>query len=138
MPPGRTERFRALYDAELDWVLRTLRRLGVAQADVEDLVHDVFVVVHRRLGDLEPGRPVRPWLFGIAYRIAGNHFTRARTTREIASDGAVAAERPDPAPGADERLAVEQRRAVVLAALAELELDQRAVCVMHDLDGVAA
>jgi hypothetical protein len=47
------DRFRALYDAELPWVLRTLRRLGVGQADVEDLVHDVFVVVHRKLGELD-------------------------------------------------------------------------------------
>lgn len=136
MSPGRDERFRALYDAELDWALRTLRRLGVPPADVEDLVHDVFVVVHRRLAELEPGRPVRPWLFGIAYRIAGNHFSRARQTREVADDDDTV--HTDPAPAADEKLVAEQRRAAVLAALAALDLDQRAVCVMHDLDGVAA
>ena len=26
---------------------------------------DVFVVVHRHLGDYDPARPLRPWLFGI-------------------------------------------------------------------------
>ena len=62
--------FAAAYDAEFEVVWLYLRRLGVPEADVEDAVHDVFVVAHRRYGTYDPSRPLRPWLLGIAFRIA--------------------------------------------------------------------
>jgi RNA polymerase sigma-70 factor, ECF subfamily len=46
-----------LADAYVDhapYVRRTLRRLGVAPADVDDLAHEVFVVVVRKLEDRAP------------------------------------------------------------------------------------
>jgi len=127
--------FVSVYRAELCYVWRTLQRLGARPADLEDLAHDVFVVVHRRLGDFEPGRPVRPWLFGIAFRVASDYRRRARYKAEIAT-GSV--EAPSPSPRADERLAVAEDRALVLASLAELDLDRRAVLILHDIDGEPA
>lgn len=62
-PPAK---FHKLYVAELAYVLRSLRRLGVDAADVEDLAHDVFVTAYRRRDDRDETRAVRAWLFGIA------------------------------------------------------------------------
>ena len=44
---------------------------------------------------------------------------------------------PDGAPPADEQVALGEERRLVLAALARVEIDRRAVFVMHDLDGCA-
>src|SRR5438045_1134838 len=55
----------ALYRAHADFVWRVARALGVPEALVDDVVHDVFFVVRRRLATLEPGRSARPWLAGI-------------------------------------------------------------------------
>ena len=49
--------------------IRDLRRLGVPAAEVEDLAHDVFVVLHRNWPTLDTERPLRPYLFGVAFRI---------------------------------------------------------------------
>lgn len=123
--------FAAVYDAELDYVWRSLRRLGARGADVEDLAHEVFLVVHRRLGDYDPSRPLRPWLFGIAVRVVAS----GRRKR-----GAIGNETPpeltDPAPGADRRVEAQQARDLLVAALSRLPLDQRAVVVLHDVDGL--
>ncbi len=129
------EAFRLLYEREFEYVLRTLRRLGIRQADVEDLVHEVFIVVHRRLGDYDPGRPIRPWLFGIAYRVASDHRRRAHVQREVGVDV------PDatcPAPGPEALAQTAQARDLVLSALTELDLPFRAALVLHDLDGCTA
>ena len=62
--------FRRIFEAESSYVLRTLHRLGVQERDVEDLAHEVFITVHRRLPDYDASRPLRPWIFGIALRTA--------------------------------------------------------------------
>src|SRR5262245_55716076 len=67
--------FRRVFELEAAYVARTLRRLGVDQADVEDMAHEVFLAVHRQLCDYDASRPLRPWLFGFAFRIA-SHYRR--------------------------------------------------------------
>jgi RNA polymerase sigma-70 factor, ECF subfamily len=132
--------FRALFDGECAYVWHTLRRLGVHERDLEDVTHDVFVTVHRKLDDYDPTRPVKPWLFGIAYRVASDYRRLARHRREVVTamssvDGGF--EPADERPAADERYATAQSRALVTEALGALEIDRRAVFVMHELDGHA-
>lgn len=124
--------FRAVYEAHFDYVYHTLRRLGVPDRDLEDLLHEVFFAFYR--GDTyDRGRPLKPWLFGIAFRVASDYRRRAQHRYEVPGDKQdwVA----DGAPGADEQVAARQRRELVQAGLAALDLDKRAVFVMHDLDG---
>lgn len=125
--------FRAVFEEGFEGVVHSLRRLGVREADLEDLAHDVFVVAYRRLADYDPTRPVRAWLFGIALRLAAAYRRRAHRRLEVAD--ADAAEVVDPQPLAEGMLADEQRRQLVLEALEALDLDKRAVLVMHDLEG---
>jgi len=123
----------AAYDAEFEAVWVYLRRLGVAEADVEDAVHDVFVVAHRRQAAYDPARPLRPWLLGIAFRVAAQ---RRRQRRPEVSLDLPEAELPDPAEGPEDAVAQSQSRTRLQAALGQITLDQRAVVVMHDLNGV--
>ncbi len=124
--------FEAIYDAELAWVHRTLRRLGGRQADLEDLCHDVFVAVYRALDRFDHERPLRPWLFGIAFRVVSDYRSRARFSREHASNTLedTAADVADP----EAALAGAQARALLLRALDTLPLDQRAVFVAVEID----
>lgn len=135
VPLAAPARFDDIYRAEFSYVWRSLRRLGARPADVEDLVHDVFVVVHRKLADYDTARPIRPWLFGISFRVASDYRRRARFRVEVAT-GRVEAQSTQPRP--DDRIAAEQDRALVLEALGTLDLDRRAVFVMHDIDGISA
>ncbi|MGO9839038.1 MAG: RNA polymerase sigma factor [Polyangiaceae bacterium] len=121
----------AIFDEHFDYVWATLRRLGVRDADREDLVHEVFMKVHTRLADYDTTRPLRPWLFGFAYHVAADHRRLARHRVEVlgGSHEAVAQDPP-----ADERVAVGEDRETLVAALDELSLARRALIVMHDVD----
>lgn len=125
--------FAAAYDAEFETVWLYLRRLGVPEADVEDAVHDVFVVAHRRYGTYDTSRPLRPWLLGIAFRIAAQWRRRHRLEVTVPEPET---ERPDDARSPDELAASRQASQRLHAALARLDIDQRAVVVMHDLNGI--
>jgi RNA polymerase sigma-70 factor (ECF subfamily) len=120
------------YQNEFDYLCRTLRRLGIRSADIDDIAHEVFLVLHRRWQDYDPHRPLRPWLFGIAFRVASAH--RKRTRREIPQPWL---ELEDLAPHPDQLAVARQARALAIAALERIPLGRRAVLVMHDLDDVS-
>ena len=131
MTPAKPPDFPSMYRSEFSYVWKTLRRLGAPPQDLEDLVHDLFVVVHRHFCDYDPARPVRPWLFGIAVRVVADFRRSPRSTREILGK---IAEPVDSAPTPHERLEGAEARAMLMKALDGLDLDRRAVFVMHELD----
>jgi RNA polymerase sigma-70 factor (ECF subfamily) len=127
--------FRAIFEEGFDHVVHTLRRLGVREADLEDVAHDVFIIAHRQLANYDPARPLKAWLFGIAYRVASDYRKLTRHRRELV--GAGARELADPAPDPEGQLALAERQRLVIEALEALDLTKRAVLVMHDIDGYA-
>jgi RNA polymerase sigma-70 factor, ECF subfamily len=133
VPADRPVDLTEIYRSELAYVWKTLRRLGAPPPDLEDLAHDVFVVVHRHLGDYDPARPLRPWLFGIALRVVADFRRLRRNQREIPGERV---EPVDAAPTAHERVEGQEMRDLLMKALDTLDLEQRAVFVMHDLDEV--
>lgn len=125
----------ALYDAHLDFVWRSLRRLGVDSSDLEDATQDVFLVVHRRRADFEWRGRIRTWIFGIALRVAKAYRRRsARCKSELTGDGAsFACGRTGP----EQAVANRQTATQVQEALDGLTEDQRAVLILADLEHMA-
>lgn len=119
------------FQRELDYVYRALRRLGTPPSEVDDLAQEVFLVLRQTWAEYDPTRPLRPYLFGLAFRIASAHQRKRR--RELAF-GLV--EPHDSSPGPDEALQTKQARKLVLAALEKIPLPRRAALVMYDLDDV--
>jgi RNA polymerase sigma-70 factor (ECF subfamily) len=123
--------FRRLFDAELEYVWHTLRRLGVREHDLEDVTHDVFLAVYKKLHTFDRSRPKRPWLFGFAYRFASDYRKLARHRREVL---VLAPEARDPAPSALDQTELGETLDIARRALDTLSLDRRAVFVLHELD----
>jgi RNA polymerase sigma-70 factor (ECF subfamily) len=117
------------FQFEFDYLIRSLRRLGVSHDDVEDLAHDVFLVLYRTWEKYDPARPLRAYLFGIAFRVAANHIRKRR--REILHP---VMDVGDLGPRPDQTLESKQTRALVLSALERVPLSRRAVLIMHDID----
>lgn len=119
------------FKREFDYLCRTLRRLGVQREDLEDEAHEVFLVLDRKWGDYDPARPLRPYLFGIAFRVVANRKRRQGRERPLEPDEAT-----DLAPRPDELLETARAKDLVLRALDRIPLQRRAVLVMHDIDEV--
>jgi RNA polymerase sigma-70 factor (ECF subfamily) len=52
------------------------RRVGAAAAD--ELAAETFAVAFRSWDKLDPARPVRPWLYGIAANVMRHHWRKER------------------------------------------------------------
>jgi RNA polymerase sigma-70 factor (ECF subfamily) len=127
--------FKEVYDAHFAFVWRSLRRLRIPDASLKDAMQDVFVVVHRRLGEFEGRAKVSTWLFGICLRVAKDYRRRAHVRREVLDDtgfASVADPNSDAGAGAERQ----QDLAMFEAALGELEIDQRAVFILFELENM--
>jgi RNA polymerase sigma-70 factor, ECF subfamily len=122
--------FRTIFDREFSYVWTSLRRLGVAPRDLEDVTHDVFVEVFRNLDRYDPARPMRPWLFAFAFRFASDYRRLVRHRVEIFVEpvGTSAS------PAADEVVAARELRALIAKALDSIDLVRRGVFILHEID----
>jgi RNA polymerase sigma-70 factor (ECF subfamily) len=119
------------FDKDLDYLFETLQRLGAGPREIEDLAQEVFVVLHRNWPRLDTSRPLRPYLFGIAFRVVSAH--RRRRAREIPYPGL---DLEDGAASPEGLLQSKESSALLMAALDRVPLARRSVLVMHDLDDV--
>lgn len=126
-------RFRSVYETYAPSVWNYLRRHGIAAADIEDVVHEVFVVVHQKLAQFDGSAPaaLRAWVYAIAFRVASEHRRRVSRRREIRSPHA---EPMDLSAGPEDKLADREARAMLLEALSRLPDEQRQVFVLHDIE----
>jgi RNA polymerase sigma-70 factor (ECF subfamily) len=126
--------FEAVYREHHAFVWRVVRRLGVPDADVDDVVQEVFIVAHRRLAEFEGRSAVTTWLFGIAFRVMQEHRRRAvaRQRREQQAE----AGRPPTEP--DKRLSRTEAVGVLDELLARLDEEQRGVFVMAEVAKLTA
>src|SRR5262245_51390426 len=72
-----------IYRQHFRFVWRSLRRLGVRDADLPDAVHDVFLVVQRKVAAFEGRSSVRTWLYAICMRTASDRRRSSRQVREV-------------------------------------------------------
>jgi RNA polymerase sigma-70 factor (ECF subfamily) len=122
-----------IHDRHAEFVWLSLQRLGVADADVEDLLQEVFVVVHRRLDSYDASSRVTTWLFGICLRVVAAYRRRAfrRHERSVAD----VPDHPGPDEGGpEEAAAARQARERLRAVLDRMDLEKRALFVMFEID----
>jgi len=81
MDPLR-ERTAALFEEHSRYVWSVLRRMGVAEVDVEDVCQDVFLIAHRKLNEFEERSSSRTWIYGICLRVAANYRRVGHRRRE--------------------------------------------------------
>jgi RNA polymerase sigma-70 factor, ECF subfamily len=124
--------FAHIFRAEFSYVWNALARFGVEPSDREDVAHDVFHHVYRCLANYDPSRPLRPWLFGFAFRLASDHRRRARKRFEL---GGIDVEHFAGRSRPDDALSSAQDRALAETALRAVPIERRAILILHEIDG---
>jgi RNA polymerase sigma factor (sigma-70 family) len=122
---GRPQAFAAIFDRHADELYRYVAgRVGAQVA--ADVVAEVFVVAFRTRDRYDTERPdARPWLYGIATRLVGQHRReerrRLRAMARVAAPGAVEGFE-DPA---TDRVMAQQLHPRLARALGRLPADDR-------------
>lgn len=126
--------FDAVYRDHVGFVWRSLRRFGIAEAELEDAAHEVFLVVHRRLPEFDGRSAITTWLYVIARGVASN---RRRSDQRRAARLERLPE-PPPPQGPGDQLERSEAVAAVERFLAALPPEQRAVFELCEIEGMRA
>jgi RNA polymerase sigma-70 factor (ECF subfamily) len=126
--------FDTVYDDYFKFVWRSLRRLGVPLAALDDAVQEVFITVHRRLPGFEGRSSLKTWLFGIALNVSQHAVRSAARQRVHALPCAASIDENTP----QEDLLRVEAHLLLYRALEELTPERRAVLVMAELEQMAA
>ena len=118
-----------IYREHYTFVWRVLRRFGAPSVD--DAVQEVFVVMHRRLRQLDTSGGVRPILYGIARKVAARQ--RDKLGRQPPPLALVRESSVDP----EERMARAEAAQVISAALDGMDEDKRMTFLLADVEGMS-
>ena len=131
--------FDQVYQETFAFVWRTVRRLGVNDSAVDDVTQEVFVTVHRRLGEFEGRCAVKTWVFSIVMRVVQN-YRRSRRRKGAAQP--ISSTVVDPEILADTRMDPQEQASRAQAGrilhklLEELDEEKASVFVLAELEGM--
>ncbi len=132
--PADLSNFESVYTAWFTDVLRWIRAFGVPAADQDDVLQDVFLVVHRRLAHFD-GRNVAGWLYRItAHQVRDRARLRwVRTVLRRSVPVSNSLEAPDPTP----LMTLERREncALLDRLLSHLSEPLRVTFVLFEVEG---
>jgi len=125
---------RELFEEHAEFVCRSLRRLGVLEADLDDTLQEVFLVVHKRRATYRDLGRARSWLYSICTRVV-----KAQRRRRIRRRENLVSEPPLVQVAASQEQRVETSQALVLGnqLLGLLTEDQRAVFVLYEVEDMS-
>ncbi|HXI54804.1 MAG TPA: RNA polymerase sigma factor [Polyangia bacterium] len=138
--PGARPTFDELYDAHVDVLWRNARRLGVTDDAIDDVLQQVFLIVHRRLSEVTMTGSEKAWLLGVLLRVVRDH---KRSLRRKSPHRFFAVTDPETLPDErarppDESLARAEAAALVRRWLAALDDDKREVFILAELEQLSA
>ena len=126
--------FASIYGAHFDFVWRLARALGVEPAGLDDVAHEVFLVVRRRLDAFDRQRSMRAWIAGITRNLVMHH-RRASVRRERRL---AALPEPEAPRGPEEWLALADAAAAMTRFLDGLDPAKREVFVLMEIERMTA
>ncbi|HSZ81974.1 MAG TPA: sigma-70 family RNA polymerase sigma factor [Polyangia bacterium] len=126
----------ALYRAHAATVARWAAHLGGPRLDVEDAVHEIFLVAGRRLPEFRGDAKITTWLYRITERVVrgGRRRERLRRWLDFVRRGDVEQSLSPPRPTPVEELERAQSRDTVYRILDRLAEKYRRVLVLFELE----
>lgn len=127
--------FEQIYERYFDFAWASARRLGVGDAAMDDVVQEVFIVIHAKIHTLQKPESLRSWIYGIVRRTVSDHH-RARRTREASGIGLAAHHELEQLLPKTPLDLTEQSEDVQLlySVLSELDLPKREVFMLTELE----
>jgi RNA polymerase sigma-70 factor, ECF subfamily len=131
--------FESIYEEYFEFVWVTTKRLGVSPAAIDDVVQEIFMVIHAKIQTLRQPQSLRSWIYGIARRTVSDHH-RSRRTRDASHVAlSLQADLGTVAPPTPQELALQNDQVKLLwSLLEEIEWPKREVFMLAELDEMTA
>ncbi|HMR04432.1 MAG TPA: RNA polymerase sigma factor [Polyangiaceae bacterium] len=129
--------FRELFRLHKNNVARLVQRMTGRRSDVDDLIQEVFLQVHRSIGRFHGKSRFSTWLYRVTVNVVLMHRRAARSRPTLVEQPeTMVPEDREPLP--DEQAARAARVRVFATLLEELSEKKLVVFILHELEGMAA
>ena len=135
VPKTMKSRLSRLVDDHIDFVARILRNAGTAEADIDDEVQRVFIVLSNRLDDVQVGSE-KSFLLQTALHIAARSRRTIARRREVLTDQLP--QIADPVSTPEEMVDRRQMRQTVDDILGQMDSDLRIVFLLYEVEQMTA
>lgn len=131
--------FVDLYKTYFDFVWSSARYLGVADAEMDDVVQEVFITIHRRVSTLQKPESLRSWIYGITRRIVSSYHRTKRTALIAADTARLEPEMLQPERSSPLQVAEQTEQTELLRGLlSELDPSKREIIELAELHEMTA
>ncbi len=134
-------KFAPIYESYFSFVWRSARRLGVHESQADDVVQEIFVVVHRQLAEFQGRSSIKTWLFGITLNVVRAHrrALRTRSPHALTAGSEIDPESLTDATGGPHEAALKAEAARLVDRILDgLDDDKRAIFILAELEQLGA
>ena len=132
---GNPDAFRQLFQRHRDDVARLVYRMTGASHELEDLIQEVFLQVHKSIGDFRGDARFTTWLYRLTVNVVLMHRRSAKSRPQLVAE-ALAAAPKDAHPLPDEQVARRRRMSAFTRLVERLSEKKRTVFILHELEGL--
>jgi RNA polymerase sigma-70 factor (ECF subfamily) len=133
---GDARAFRDLFHRYRGDVTRLLHRMVGRRADLEDLLQEVFVQVHRSIKSFRAESRLSTWIYRVAVNVALMHRRAAKSRPLFVAEPQEPLLLDESAPP-DEQLSRQRRVEALYRLLDRVSDKKRVVYVLHELEGMS-
>jgi RNA polymerase sigma-70 factor (ECF subfamily) len=130
--------FSAVYDQYFGFVWACTRRLGVGENEIDDVVQEIFIVIHGKLSTLEQVESLRSWIYGIIRRTVSSYHrsrrARVASTAAFGTEDTLFVQPPTPLELAEQS----DRLKLLWSLLEKLDPSKRETFVLAELEEMTA
>jgi RNA polymerase sigma-70 factor (ECF subfamily) len=131
--------FAVVYEEYFNLVWSAARQLGVSSEALDDVVQEVFVVIHSRLDSVQHIESLRSWVYGVARRTVATYRRARRSRNATGAQYAEVAGWLEPLPRTPYDLSVlADRQRLLLRLITELDEAKREVFALAEIEGFTA
>jgi RNA polymerase sigma-70 factor (ECF subfamily) len=133
---GDAAAFRELFQLHRHDVARIVFRMTGSSADIEDLVQEVFLQVHRSIGDFRGDARLSTWLYRLTVNVVLMYRRAAKSRPQLVGEAATSPPK-DQRMLPDDQVARRRRMLAFYRVVDKLSEKKRTVFVLHEIDGLS-
>jgi RNA polymerase sigma-70 factor (ECF subfamily) len=127
--------FSEIYARYFDFVWSSARHLGIGAGAIDDVVQEVFIVIHGKLHTIQQPEALRSWIYGVVRRTVSSHRRAYKLKETSTSTFEVLGEASGPFPSTPLEVAEQNAQLQLLSSLlGEIDETKREVFILAELE----
>lgn len=135
---GDGEAFRQIYGQYKGMVAHLAYNITGSQQDLEDIIQETFLQVHRSIRSFQGESKFSTWLYRLTINVAMQYVRQQRKTAGVKQSIDDLKNLSDDGASPEESASTTERRQILMNALSKISPKKRIVFVLHEIQGIEA